>query len=90
MSNTAAAQDGRASQRARTERKSLDRIVASLMEKFPKTSRIAIERIVDRRYLEFYGAPIRDYIAIMVERGAREDLRADAATGRIRPAVHAS
>jgi hypothetical protein len=76
MSNIAAMEDGRANQRARAERKSLDRIVASMMERFPRTSRSAIQRIVDRRYLEFSGAPIRDYIPIMVEREAREDLRA--------------
>lgn len=90
MSNTAATQDGRANHRARTERESLDRIVTSLMERFPRTSRVVIERIVDRRYLEFYGAPIRDYIPILVEREAREDLHADPAKGRIRPTVYAS
>ena len=90
MSNTAATQDGRASQRARTERKSLDRTVSLLIQRLPETSRIAIERIVDRGYLEFYGAPIRDYIPIMVERDGRDDLRADQATGPNRPTVYAN
>jgi hypothetical protein len=76
MSKTVAIAEGRTNERARTELKSLERIVASLIERFPGTSRCAIERAVDRRYLEFYGAPIRDYIPIMVEREARADLRA--------------
>jgi len=51
---------------------------------------MARERIVDRRYLECYGAPIRDYIPAMVEREAREDLRAEQARGSSHATVHAS
>jgi hypothetical protein len=82
MSVSAAVQDARTNQRARDEHKSLDRIVASLEMRFPLTSRVTIERVVDRRYREFSGAPIRDYIPIMVEREAREDLRAQPVTER--------
>jgi hypothetical protein len=76
MSEPTAAADARTNQCARDERKSLDRVVAALTQRFPRASRLTIERIVDRRYLEFYAAPIREYIPVMVEREAREDLRA--------------
>jgi hypothetical protein len=65
---------------AREERRSLDRVILSLSQRFPKAARSVIERAVDRRYLEFYGAPIREYIPIMVEREATDDLRTQLAT----------
>ena len=69
-------QISRTNRLARDERTSLDRIVVSLSERFPEAAQSMIERAVDRRYLEFYGAPIREYIPIMVEREATDDLRA--------------
>ena len=49
-----------------------------------------IERAVDRRYLEFYGAPIREYIPIMVEREATDDLRAQLGTLPLRKRMFTS
>jgi len=63
-------------QRARAERAALDRVVVSLAAEFPGVAMPVVERIVDRHYLEFYGAPVRAYVPVMVERGARSDLRA--------------
>ena len=61
---------------ARSERWALDRLVASLAAEFPGVAVPVVERIVDRNYLEFYGAPVRAYVPVMVERGARIELRA--------------
>jgi hypothetical protein len=60
---------------ARAERRALDQVVASLSERFPQVTLAVIERIVDHRYLQFYGAPLREYIPILVEREASADLR---------------
>lgn len=70
----------RTNQLARDERRSLDRVIVSLSERFPRAAHSVIERTVDRRYLEFYGAPIREYIPIMVEREAAADLRTQLGT----------
>ena len=69
-------QISRTNRLAQDERKSRDRIVVSLSARFPGAAQSVIERTVDRRFLEFYGAPIREYIPIMVEREATDDLRA--------------
>jgi hypothetical protein len=56
------------------ESKSINTVIASLEAQFPKLSRPAIEEIVDARYHQFDGAPVRDYIPVLVERGARDQL----------------
>jgi UDP-glucose 4-epimerase len=33
-----------------------------------------IAKVVGQRYHEFDGAPVRDYIPVLVQRGAREQL----------------
>jgi hypothetical protein len=70
----------RMNQRAPDEQKALSRVVLSLEHRFPRASSSAVERAVDKRYLEFYGAPIRTYIPLLVERVARDDLRAELAS----------
>ena len=80
-------QISRTNRLAREERRSLDRIVISLSERFPAAAQSVIERTVDRRYLEFYGASIREYIPIMVEREATDDLRAQLGTLPLRKIV---
>jgi hypothetical protein len=85
MSDMTKATEQFASDLARGERKSLDRVVESLQERFPQAPLVSIERAVDRRYLEFYSAPIRDYIPLMVEREAKEDLRAQLGVAPGRP-----
>jgi hypothetical protein len=77
-------------QLAREERHSLDRVIVSLSERFPRAARSIIERTVDRRYLEFHGAPIREYIPIMVEREATADLRAQLGAPPLQKSVHSS
>jgi hypothetical protein len=56
------------------EAKSIDRVVAELGQRFPGVPAPVVERLVADRYRQFEGAPVRDYIAVMVKRSARESL----------------
>jgi hypothetical protein len=56
------------------EAKSLDRVVVELGQRFPGVPKSVVERLVADRYREFDGAPVRDYIPVMVKREAKESL----------------
>jgi UDP-glucose 4-epimerase len=58
------------------ETKSIDTVIAALELRFPKFARPAIADVVGQRYHQFDGAPVRDYIPVLVQRGAREQLLA--------------
>jgi hypothetical protein len=45
-----------------------------LLQQFPELPVEALEAVVNRRYHVFDGRPIRDFIPILVEHAAREDL----------------
>lgn len=51
-----------------TEQKSLVKVIADLRERFPDVPTEVIGKFVEDAYLEFAGAPVRDYIPVMVER----------------------
>jgi UDP-glucose 4-epimerase len=59
---------------ASDESKSIDTIIAALELRFPKLPRPEIEEVVGQRYHEFDGASVRDYIPVLVQRGARDQL----------------
>jgi hypothetical protein len=56
------------------EAKSIDRVVIELGERFPGVPKPVVERLVAERYRQFEGAPVRDYIPVMVKRSAKESL----------------
>jgi UDP-glucose 4-epimerase len=56
------------------ETKSIDTVIAALESQFPSVGRPEIAKVVGQRYHEFDGAPVRDYIPVLVQRGAREQL----------------
>jgi hypothetical protein len=56
------------------ERTSIGRVVADLEIRFPLVPKPVIVGIVDEKYRAFDGAPVRDYIPVMVRRSARESL----------------
>jgi predicted metalloprotease with PDZ domain len=56
------------------EVKSLDRVVTELGQRFPGVPRTVVERTVADRYRQFDGAPVRDYIPVMVKRSAKASL----------------
>jgi hypothetical protein len=53
------------------ESRSMDRVVADLEARFPNLPHEDIEGVVKDKYHTFDGAPVRDYIPVMVERGAK-------------------
>ncbi len=57
-----------------TESKSLDRVIADLEARFPSLPHDYIEGAVRDQYHAFDVAPVRDYIPVMVERGAKAAL----------------
>lgn len=52
------------------------KVIADLRERFPKVAAEVIEKFVEDAYLEFAGAPVRDYIPVMVERVAKNRISA--------------
>jgi hypothetical protein len=87
MSNLTTAAETLACEQALTERKALDDVVDSLQRSFPDLARTAIERAVDRRYLQFYGARVGCNISVIVSREARSDLRGRALVGLAKPSI---
>ena len=56
------------------EAKTIDTVIAALELRFPQLPRPEIESVVGESYHQFDGAPVRDYIPVLVQRGAREQL----------------
>jgi len=66
------------------EAKSIDQVVVELGQRFPGVPRPVVEQLAADRYRQFDGAPVRDYIPVMVKRGAKESLTAMVADSRNR------
>ena len=56
------------------EREAIHRIIDRLRSRFPERRAEEVERAVYRAYATFQHSRIRDFIPILVERLAREDL----------------
>jgi hypothetical protein len=67
------------------EVKALARVIDQLAQRFPSVSRGEIALIVNGEYHEFDGAPVRDYVPVMVERGAKHSLELVAGPAVARP-----
>ena len=52
------------------------RVVRRLQQQFPEMSLEAIDRAVHGHYEQFAGRPVRDFVPILVERAAHNDLAA--------------
>jgi hypothetical protein len=70
--STAASRNSR--RRANNEAEAISRITRRLQQQFPELPAEAVEAIVNGRYHAFDGRPIRDFVPILVEHAAREDL----------------
>jgi hypothetical protein len=64
------------------EATTIDKLVVELGQRFPGVPRPVVERLVTERFREFEGAPVRDYIPVMVKRSARESLNSMIADSR--------
>ena len=58
----------------------VDEVVDRLAARFPGVSRDHVAAVVGEEHLELEGNPIRDFIPVLVEHGARERLRVEGAT----------
>ncbi|MCW2516595.1 MAG: hypothetical protein JWR11_5637 [Mycobacterium sp.] len=57
-----------------SERTVIDQVVDRLVEKYPSVPGEKVADVVYDCYARFDGRPIRDYIPLFVERGARTQL----------------
>jgi hypothetical protein len=64
---------------APAEQQALSCVVESLQERFPEVGDALIVEAVDRARGRYAGAPIRDFVAVMVERDVVAELGAAAA-----------
>ena len=63
-----------------SEAEALSRVVQRLRQQFPEVPPDALEEIVNGHYEAFDGRPIRDFVAVLVERATRADLEAGIGT----------
>lgn len=57
------------------EDRAVAHVIDRLAEKFPDLPRSIVERAVHERRAALAGNPVRDYIPVLIERGAKELLR---------------
>ncbi|WP_203230680.1 three-helix bundle dimerization domain-containing protein [Agromyces humi] len=78
------------------EDRAIDEVVSRLSEKFPALSPEYIKGVVDEELHRFDGGRVRDFVPVLVERAAKQRLKAeakavdaptDAATGSGGPAA---
>lgn len=50
-------------------------IAERLEASFPDVPAVVVQHVVNRSYEQFDGRPIRDFVPVLVERMARNDLR---------------
>jgi len=56
------------------ELRAVEQVVDRLSERFSQVPAQRVSEVVDQTYHEFDGAPIRDFVPIMVEKSARDRL----------------
>ncbi|HEY3713849.1 MAG TPA: hypothetical protein VGL39_04915 [Jatrophihabitantaceae bacterium] len=61
-------------QRPHSEAEAMSHVVDRLRQQFPELSADVIESAVHGRYGTFDGHPVRDFVPILVERAARQEL----------------
>lgn len=58
------------------ETKAVTSVVERLAQSFPQVTTDEVQHVVHQSHEQFAGNPIRDFVPVLVERMAREDLRA--------------
>ena len=64
---------------ASDEQKAVDEVAERLAARFPEVQRDQVALIVREVHAALDGNPIRDFVPVLVEHGARERLRAERA-----------
>ena len=57
-----------------SEQTVIDEVVARLSSRYPAISKETVESIVQDVYARFDGRPLRDYVPLLVERNAKNEL----------------
>jgi hypothetical protein len=57
-----------------TEERVIDQLADRLVPIYPAIEPDQVSRVVDEEYTRYEGSPIRDYIPLLVERHAKEEL----------------
>jgi hypothetical protein len=58
------------------EAKAVGEVTRRLAVSFPDVNVVEVEHAVHRSYEQFHGSPIRDFVPVLVERMARDQLLA--------------
>jgi hypothetical protein len=58
-----------------TDEETIQQIVDRLQARFPDLDRAEIEKTARTEFEELSGRPVRDYVAILVERSAKKRLK---------------
>jgi len=61
-----------------SDEETIQQVVERLQEKFPDTPKADIEDATRTEFAEFAGRPVKDYLAILVERSAKKRLKKSA------------
>lgn len=59
----------------KSERAAIDDVITRLKKKYPEASGKHVEKLVEENYDSFKNARLRDYIAVLVEHGAKSALQ---------------
>ena len=64
--------------RTKAETTAMNRLMERLAHVFPEVPEAEITRVVEGRYHDFDGRPIRDFVPVLVERTVRRQLQTTA------------
>ncbi|CAM5487883.1 three-helix bundle dimerization domain-containing protein [Leifsonia shinshuensis] len=60
------------------EEVAIDHAVDRLAERFPQVPRDRIVDLVHQRHIDYTGAPVRDFIPVLIEHDVKRELAAEA------------
>ena len=67
------------------EDRAIDEVISRLSEKFPSLSHEHIEAVVDEELHRLDGGRVRDFVPVLVERAAKQRLKAEAKAVDVSP-----
>ncbi|MFP3464160.1 three-helix bundle dimerization domain-containing protein [Leifsonia sp. SIMBA_070] len=66
-----------ADQTATEEDIAVEHAADRLVERFPEVPREHIEELVEEHHEEFEGAPVRDFVPVLIEHDVKQELNAE-------------
>ena len=64
-------------QNASDEDIAVEHAAERLADRFPEVPRERIEELVEQRHEEYEGAPVRDFVPVLVEHDVKKELNAE-------------